>query len=559
MYRGKASDSMRVFAAVLTILLATGMMSGCETGGSVKSQQKTSYLTINPIEIAEVFSDSKGNPLEEELPWQFEYDGMSEEEQLKWADADLWFRGNYLRISGLKDEVLQEKINDRIKQLFLDNVDFVPPYRGIKALLGEEPQINRDTGSVSMYMNVQGNFNDILSVALYCSVPYIPKGAPAEEYTSVNWAVPLNIDLHTGEEIPITALFCDDVDGIEYLNDYLRDILSANNGEENTWVVGDEFVLSAPFETFKDTQKYALTSSGILLLFDYDTPEIYSNMCSQSLTVPYSPEMAILEHFLKTEENIYVSDKPREKNLLYSPDRIDREVRKTSVEDGINTDKTLRWPSKLPQPIKEHLKSLYQADLGAEIAAMQSAYRRAQEEQGSNAEATLSYRIGVTQAGDFANVYIDTYASVYGYAGSSFKEYYFNVNSRYEAYDITADQLKPVQLKDLFAGDADAKKAIKAAMLATLRESLSTDEKYERRNVDADLEEKNAQFADILYDRINGVSVQTSFLQLSFDGDSQELSALCKEIYGEGDADGIGIPYTLEYKYFNCDKMTIFR
>lgn len=554
MYRRKANSAAKAVAVGLALLLTTGTLTAC-TGG-INSPVNTSYMTINPIEIEEISVYRNGEPREEEPPAFYEYDRMTEEEQQYWADKEVDFSGNYLEITGLKDKAVQDKINQRIKQLYLDNIAFVPPYRGIKALIGEEPQrMENEYSAANMY--VQGNFNNMLSIMLNCHTPYKALGPATGQgsYISVTWSVPLNIDLNTGEEISIAELFCDDVDGIAYLNNYFSELLTANYGEEQDWQGEEEYVLTGPFKTFKDSQKYALSSYGISLILDYDTPEVYSDYYYQILAVPYSSDMAVFKRFMG-EGNIYTSDAPREKNLLIPEVKNDKELEKTNTADGIEVSKTVRYSAGLPEPVKDRIKELYQSSPSDAIERVRPYYERAVQKDGTNARGEIWYTTTVDRTGDFIILFIREFEYVTGET----EQYYIQENYWYETYDVAAEKSDSMQLADLVVEGVDAETFIKQGMLDSIRQA---EEDYEDLSIEGlseqERKQKAAQLVDILYESINGFAIQSASLTLSFDKSDEEIAELHKELYGKEDYSRVYAARMLQYKNLNCDQMTIFR
>ena len=131
---------------------------------------------------------------------------MIPSEKAKWNKKDVYFSGSYVQISGLKNEELEEQINDRLRRLCTDNLERIPPYRGVKAKAGGEPVISENSYT-TVGENICLNDNNILSVTLYSSKVFQTKMEVWEGYygQNVNYIETLNLDLNTGKDIPITA------------------------------------------------------------------------------------------------------------------------------------------------------------------------------------------------------------------------------------------------------------------------------------------------------------------------------------------------------------------
>ncbi len=139
-------------------------------------------------------------------------------------------------IYGLKDMDVEDKINQAIIDTYDElRASDVPPYRGIRSYLGPEPEPEEmewyNCGTYSMECNSYANFNNILSVGVFKSSTYkAPDGD--DNLTYVSDMRTLNFDLNTGEQIALEDLFCDDVDGLAILSDYIGELILDHNLQE---------------------------------------------------------------------------------------------------------------------------------------------------------------------------------------------------------------------------------------------------------------------------------------------------------------------------------------
>ena len=83
--------------------------------------------------------NSDGSVRTIDYPAGYEYSQMSDDEKDKWDAEEVFFSGHYMQVSGLKDKDVEEIVNEKLKNLCLDNINKIPPYRGIKAEIGENP------------------------------------------------------------------------------------------------------------------------------------------------------------------------------------------------------------------------------------------------------------------------------------------------------------------------------------------------------------------------------------------------------------------------------------
>ena len=188
-------------------------------------------------------------------------------------------------ISGLKDKAVEEAINGRIRSVidaFCDP-DHLPDVQGIETYKAEGLKPS-DSHYLLAGGSVEGNSDNILSVVLSCTATYdIPargKSGPQSLFFAV--CEPLNFDLRTGKEIPLTALVSDDMDALPYLNGLVQKYCRYNADT----VYRDEDDFSTPegigtigvrvtsLPGLKKDQKYYLDDSlqTIYLVLDVNTP-----------------------------------------------------------------------------------------------------------------------------------------------------------------------------------------------------------------------------------------------------------------------------------------------
>ena len=203
--------------------------------------------------------------------------------ELLYNDASRYV--SILSISGLKDKAVEESINGRIRSVidsFCDP-DYLPDVQGIETYKAEGLKPS-DGHYLLAGGSVIGNEENILSVVLSCTVTYdIPargKSGPQSLFFCV--CEPLNFDLRTGKEIPITALVSDDADALPYLNGLVQDYCRYN--ADTVYRDEDDFSTPEGIATIgvrvtslpglKTDQKYYLDDSTqtVYLVLDVNTP-----------------------------------------------------------------------------------------------------------------------------------------------------------------------------------------------------------------------------------------------------------------------------------------------
>lgn len=216
----------------------------------------------------------------------------------------------YPDISGLKDKKVESKLNDAITNLVNETKvqlkpETIVPYRGIKAIVAENAIINNSM--ISVYASY--NYNNIVSLQLRGSGEY-----SSGKTTWVSITRGLNIDLNSGEHVPLSALFVDGYDYEKAINDAVMKELGKSNGMDLQW--GDHgYNLVKPFTGILENQPYVLTDYGLVILFD----ERDSRFDGAFQTVSIYLDYGIFENNLALDKRYY-----DESNALYEDETINR-------------------------------------------------------------------------------------------------------------------------------------------------------------------------------------------------------------------------------------------
>lgn len=310
-----------IFMSVFTFTACGGSDSGSGAARRINSPCETQYLTSNKLEFESINTLADGTEKPKDYPSTWEYlNELTPEQQAEYDFNNLAFQGSYVQISGLRDKDVEAAVNEKIKNLYMENLERIPPYRGIMAKLGKNPEIYVNEFSfptMSLYETM--SCNNILSIVLNVNRQYVDttetEGNGNILYLS--YMETLNIDLNTGEEVPIEALFCDDIDGLAYMSDYTKNEISSGNYDSEEFNYFDASLrLMGQFDGIKPTQKYYLAHNGIFLIFDYAVPELSDGFFVQSILIPYTDEMAVTERFFEADKNIYESNEEPVKMLM---------------------------------------------------------------------------------------------------------------------------------------------------------------------------------------------------------------------------------------------------
>ncbi|GEM_PF-3609747 len=174
-----------------------------------------------------------------------------------------------VQISGLRDEQVEQKINNRLEQAVIELATReLPPYRGIKRKTAD---ILPEDLTQCVNMFVFYDESNLFSVRLERRISYEYVFGTAE-------LEGLTFDLNTGEELMLSDLFADGYDYQSAIVEYIRDGVAGgwlrHAGGEHFEVYSDLFTLLKPFDTVKKSQKFYLSAHDtIALILDYDTPE----------------------------------------------------------------------------------------------------------------------------------------------------------------------------------------------------------------------------------------------------------------------------------------------
>lgn len=324
--------SVRIRKTLLTItlLLSLTVASACTNfQETVKPKQflspmKISHFIVNPLEIRDEPKQQGSGP-----------------------------HDNTFLVSGLKDQKIQEKINDRLRGFYQEIKDRdLPPYRGIRVKIPEGSILLEN----SLYAYDSFNYNNILSVVVTNNRGY---SVPGQDYPHpISVTETLSIDLNTGKELTLKDVFTDDVDYLTLLNRNVSAQAQRSQPEFYGWYEGLRLV--TPFKGLSKDQKFHLFPGGIGLVFDYRTPEFdtFFYPITHSLFFSELGEVIALAERYRSDESIFISSVPPVKELLqprfegYPPPSQERTFGKVTVHT------TQSHPADLPEHLERFMLEL---------------------------------------------------------------------------------------------------------------------------------------------------------------------------------------------------------
>lgn len=520
-------------AGALTVLTLTGCagQSLSASGSGINSPVVISYTVNNPLTIEEHDTE----------------------------EGESSYR--YFTVNGLKDEEIEKKINDRIKEVY-DGlcVPDLPPYRGIKMRIDEGAELVQE----QVYAGVSGNFNNILSVSIYKHASYrIPSDTvyssdEKEYYNDIRYfseEETLNLDLNTGEEFSLKDLFCDDVDYMELINDRMSRYLAESHAEEEghySFTYGG-LKLVESFKGLSEDQKFTVYPNGVTLVFDYNTPQFDTEFMAIGATFNFSEfgdRIAITERSYDEAEDLYTSEEPPVKSLPYKDIKNDISGRESWQDGGVSVFLSWQYSSSLPEEIKKLAAEMAQVDQEAveEAKAYFSGMSQAEiDEKGGG-----YHDVSVT-ASSFGR-YVNIYKYSYIYTPQNGRD-----TVEGHCYDVGTG--KALTLDDLFIEGYDYKPVIMEAIRKTIAEldyNISgiherTYSETEDGSVGSAADGPGAyeeKYSDEQYEKayagIDGFRLDTDAVSMYIEHPVLGDTAYALNLY---------IPYA----DFGCDNMTIFR
>jgi len=192
------------------------------------------------------------------------------------------------------------------------NPKTIAPFRGIKTLIHDNTV--RSSSSISLYTSF--NANNILSLRGYGSGTYDTEVGGVKEESWVNISKGLNLDLNTGENIPLKALFVDGYDYERVINSDIMAQINQNNLTDEDYL---EYIfmptrLAKPFNGIKSDQAYCLDAFNLSIIFDVEDERFDTKFEQVLFTVPldkFGDNLAINTRYLDPENNLYTDETER--------------------------------------------------------------------------------------------------------------------------------------------------------------------------------------------------------------------------------------------------------
>lgn len=413
---------------------------------------------------------------------------------------DYYPRFNYIKISGLKDTAVEDKINKTIKDQFdayYNDTNYVPKYVGSAA-----KNVKLVCGSVEA--RVYANVNNILSVRV--SAYYETK----DYSVGYNEVTTFNFNLKDGSLLKLEDLFDKKSDGFEYLNSQVAKEVSVDN--EFDWLENG-LILAGVFKGIKDDQKFLLdeTTGSVVLVFDYNTPEFYIQSYSRDVYISlqgytdYEKFMTKDSLFNDDSVNYYLVSQNLGKEK-YSPVEVPHSI---FGERDIYTWNMFNTYENVSDSINKMLAG-DQARLEAICNEANEVYD-SYEKQGYQVSGEVSCRTYLEAIGKYEHVEVlYTYNMNYG-KGPGWDYVYGGTD---EVYTFKQGSDTPLELKDIFKEGVDYETIIKDSMRNSLAHVMDD---YYNTEDPIDMNQPGIdEFINAAYEDIHGFGVLHDTISFAF-------------------------------------------
>ena len=373
-----------VLYIVLCCLLC---LSGCgnmvNSGATrINAPVDTRYIVQNPVEFIETVNNDRF--------------------------GDAYFSGSYFQISGLANKQVEDKINEHLMGMYgrYQAGEFPPEASG----LYDDTECAKQETKLTCF----GNFNNILSVKAGYTWMYneIFDGQATSYEHYYEMSETYNVDLNTGEEFTLKAVFADNVDF---------------NGVYS-------FSESAPF-------------------FFWDTTLIIGENY-----VDFNEDLAIANRFYRPGESIYSDGKTGARTLITYVGE-EEELEKSYEDEGIVIRLRGSYQKGFPERVRQLIIS--EEPNEALITEMKQVIT---EKAGREVSANYNKTVTTSRVQDFVNIRIYEYSDIYSESENAV--YQQNSHQSLKCCHVESDG--PARINDIFNDGADIEVILETAVFNKL-------------------------------------------------------------------------------------------
>ena len=471
----------------------------------------------------------------------------------------------YLQIEGLHDKTVEDKINRRLHEVMeeMRDSDFIPPYRGIALQMKRyQQQYGEMVRKHNIYFYQNFNSNHILTVDASCYVYYF------DQYDSCifgfSYAVPLNFDLMTGNELTLKDFFAPGTDYIETVNQCVDKCLMSGGYDGNQEEYGEYSHITSvsPFTTVTPEQKFIINSSGgITLYIDYDTPEFYTDDYFTFFSLPAEMLGSAYMPYIVSEKPLFESEQRICRFLEGYNDRTtDRDAEEKSSQWQSHYFGHVKYGSNTPEKIIRQAEALtYDSDkmpLNKKQLKKQVIKTLGNKKKINLTRmvSTVEFPLKTRDYYGFTRNYnvVAAIDDVSAQDDSIFQEYSVIYNTSY-CFDSKGDPISPYSF---FRNPEEAEALLEKAIPENIR-------RIARENgASVELTDEIAlQLVRKLIPHINGAAPNATGLSISYDISWQDLTEIIRKTLNEPDPDdsfAMGL-CGAEYSDIGCENLVCFK
>lgn len=452
---------------LLMIILAASVLSGCGSQDSVQDNYVEASESASDdglgrnISGRQVFAPVEltytvNNPLA--LTYEEITEGTNEEE-------NIIVNHQICTVAGLKDKDAEQKINERIREVYEELITSdLPPYRGIKKKIPENALRTEDY----IYISEEANFNNILSLIIQRNTIYaIPNKngsylkVPEGYYKNTESVIDnrtLNFDLNTGEEFGLVDVFTENSDYMALLNDAVEEELKSTDAQEEEYFIRwGGLKLTESFKGLSEDQKFCVTPYSVRLIFDYDTPQFYfDGFWAHSIEVNFgylNGELAVTERFYDEDtESIFISDEPSGKSLIYLGSNSELGNGEYYKDGSVQVYNMYRYPSVFPEELKYEVEMFSKPDQSI-INQLNDMVKASQPQPGEEVYAYYEHNVYGNKTGNYYTIQAHAFAGFQNFSV---------IKQEMHTYD--ADSIRELAITDIFKSGFDYKPVLTEAL-----------------------------------------------------------------------------------------------
>lgn len=359
---------------------------------------------------------------------------------------------SYLKITGLKDKTVEDKINTAIKAKFTDFTNYgdlknLPPFRGIKQKVKDGATVQ----NINVYVNSAYNANGVFSVSFTLFLSILN---PDQSVVYMNLSDGMTFELVHGEILSLADVFTNDADISKLVNDSLSKTFTKLDHSDPFGYAYGNLTLIKPFMGIRADQPFFVSEAGLHVLFDYRTPDFETNFSTSVLTVPYYAFLNYIGLTQRFSASTDIFEKPiLDRQFLMLGDAQDEHLLEKIPIGSRDFTLRLSYPKNLDQVLIDRLlvnKTKIKNELTAFISSHTVDY--------------LSGSLFANQIGTYTCLF--TNYEAYGQAESLY-------GSDFECYD---KHLVLLEIADYFKPGYDYESALRNAIQKEVNEGyLNTD------------------------------------------------------------------------------------